>query len=116
MPRHLRIDRRKMAQIFRIGLPAGAQNLLFSISNVLIQSAINSFGSPWSLPIPRGKHRGLCRNKHECLLQRSHHLHRTEHGREKVERIDAIAKVCTSLILVTWLSWAVLCSCSATAF
>ena len=29
----------------RIGLPAGIQGLLFSVSNVLIQSGINSFGS-----------------------------------------------------------------------
>ena len=31
--------------ILRIGLPAGLQGCLFSISNVLIQSSINSFGS-----------------------------------------------------------------------
>jgi Na+-driven multidrug efflux pump len=34
-----------MLDMFRIGLPAGIQNSLFSISNVLIQSSINSFGS-----------------------------------------------------------------------
>ncbi len=32
-------------QIVRIGLPAGLQNSLFSISNVLIQSSVNSFGA-----------------------------------------------------------------------
>ena len=34
----------QMAKIIRIGLPAGIQSSLFSISNVLIQSSINSFG------------------------------------------------------------------------
>ena len=32
-------------QIMRIGLPAGLQGMVFSLSNVLIQSSVNSFGS-----------------------------------------------------------------------
>ena len=32
-------------QIMRIGLPAGIQSSLFSVSNVIIQSSINSFGA-----------------------------------------------------------------------
>ena len=35
----------QMQKIIRIGLPAGIQSSLFSISNVIIQSSINSFGS-----------------------------------------------------------------------
>lgn len=41
----LRIHKRELFQIVRIGLPAGIQGSLFSISNVLIQSSVNSFGS-----------------------------------------------------------------------
>lgn len=41
----LRIDKRKLLQIVKIGLPAGMQGAIFSISNVLIQSSVNSFGS-----------------------------------------------------------------------
>lgn len=41
----LRIDKRKLGQIVKIGLPAGMQGAIFSISNVLIQSSVNSFGS-----------------------------------------------------------------------
>ena len=40
-----RIDRKSLRDIIRIGLPAGLQGSLFSISNVLIQSSVNSFGS-----------------------------------------------------------------------
>lgn len=43
--RRLRIHRDKLFEILRVGLPAGVQGSLFSISNVLIQSAINSFGT-----------------------------------------------------------------------
>ncbi len=41
----LRIDKRIMVQIMRVGLPAGFQGIVFSLSNVVIQSSINSFGS-----------------------------------------------------------------------
>ena len=40
-----RIDGKSLKEIIRIGLPAGLQGSLFSISNVLIQSSVNSFGS-----------------------------------------------------------------------
>ena len=41
----LRIHRGKLAEMLRIGLPAGFQGVVFNISNVLIQSSVNSFGS-----------------------------------------------------------------------
>lgn len=43
--KELRIVKDKLAGIARIGLPAGFQGAIFSISNVLIQSSVNSFGS-----------------------------------------------------------------------
>ena len=41
----LRIDRATFAEIIRIGLPAGIQNAVFSLANVVIQGAINSLGT-----------------------------------------------------------------------
>ena len=43
--KELRIHKRKLLQMMRIGLPAGVQGAIFSVSNVLIQSSVNSFGS-----------------------------------------------------------------------
>ncbi len=43
-PKKLKITRHKLLQMIKIGLPAGIQGSMFSISNVLIQSSINSFG------------------------------------------------------------------------
>ena len=43
--RHLGFHKKAMLQIIQIGLPAGLQSTVFSLSNVVIQSAINSFGS-----------------------------------------------------------------------
>lgn len=40
----LRIHKDKLITILQIGLPAGVQSTLFSLSNVLIQASINSFG------------------------------------------------------------------------
>lgn len=40
----LHVDRKKLRKILYIGLPAGIQGSLFALSNVLIQSSINSFG------------------------------------------------------------------------
>lgn len=40
----LKIYKDKLIQILKIGLPAGFQGALFSLSNVVIQSSINSFG------------------------------------------------------------------------
>ena len=41
----LKIHKTKMVHIAKIGLPAGVQGAVFSLSNVLIQSSVNSFGS-----------------------------------------------------------------------
>ena len=42
--KELRIHKRQLIDIARVGLPAGLQGSLFSISNVLIQSSVNGFG------------------------------------------------------------------------
>lgn len=43
--RSIRLYRDEALQMIQIGLPAGLQSVIFSISNVMIQSSINSFGS-----------------------------------------------------------------------
>lgn len=41
----IKVDKKILNRIIRIGLPAGIQGTVFSLSNVVIQSAINSFGT-----------------------------------------------------------------------
>lgn len=43
--KRLRVVKSKLSEIVTIGFPAGLQGAIFSVSNVLIQSSINSFGS-----------------------------------------------------------------------
>ena len=38
------IDKVLLVQILKVGLPAGLQNMVFCLSNLCIQSAINSLG------------------------------------------------------------------------
>ncbi|MBQ1900476.1 MAG: MATE family efflux transporter, partial [Erysipelotrichaceae bacterium] len=42
--RHLYIEKSAMKEILQVGIPAGLQSTIFSISNVAIQSSVNSFG------------------------------------------------------------------------
>lgn len=41
----LKFEKTELKSILRLGLPAGIQNSLFSVSNVVIQSTVNSFGT-----------------------------------------------------------------------
>ena len=43
--KQIQIDKKILNRIIRIGFPAGIQGTVFSLSNVVIQSAINSFGT-----------------------------------------------------------------------
>ena len=43
--RKIKINKRALKEVLRVGLPAGLQGIVFSLSNMVIQSTINSFGS-----------------------------------------------------------------------
>jgi putative MATE family efflux protein len=104
VPRKLRIDKRKMMQIIRIGLPAGLQSLLFSISNVLIQSAMNSFGSAMvAASSAAGNIEGFIGTSMNAYYNAAITFTGQNMGAKKYNRIDKVAKICTVLIIVTWL-------------
>lgn len=44
-PKLMRVDLKILKRILRIGLPAGIQSAVFALSNIVIQSAINSLGT-----------------------------------------------------------------------
>ncbi|OPJ62592.1 MATE family efflux transporter [Clostridium oryzae] len=104
VPRKLHIDVNKLKVIVRIGLPAGMQGLMFSISNVLIQSAINSFGSTMvaasSAASNVENYVGTTMNAYynSAIAFTGQNM-----GARKYDRIDTIAKVCTVLIFATWI-------------
>lgn len=45
VPSYLRLDKEMVEKIVRIGLPAGLQSVMYSLSNSVVQASINSFGT-----------------------------------------------------------------------
>lgn len=104
IPRQMRIDGQKLKSIVRIGLPAGLQGLLFSISNVLIQSAVNSFGSTMvAASSAAGNVEGFVGTTMNSYYNAAITFTGQNMGAKKYNRIDTIAKVCTALIFATWI-------------
>lgn len=44
-PRHIGIDSNDLSKMLKIGVPAGLQGMIFSFSNIFIQTEINKFGA-----------------------------------------------------------------------
>jgi len=104
IPRQIRIKGYKLKEIVRIGLPAGMQNFLFSISNVLIQSAVNSFGSVMVAATSASKNiEGFVGTAMNGYYNAAITFTGQNMGAKKYDRIDKIAKICTVLIFSTWI-------------
>lgn len=104
IPRKMHIDKCKLKEIVKIGLPAGMQGLLFSISNVLIQSAVNSFGSTMIAASAAASNvENYLGTTMNAYYNAAISFTGQNMGAKKYDRIDTIAKVCTVLIFATWI-------------
>jgi len=104
IPKELKIDMDKLKSIVKIGLPAGLQGMLFSISNVLIQSAVNSFGSTMvAASSASGNIEAFIGTTMNAYYNAAITFTGQNMGAKKYDRIDTIAKVCTVLIFATWI-------------
>lgn len=102
--RHLRIHKDKLLTIVRIGLPAGLQSLLFSISNVLIQSAVNSFGSVMVAASAAASNvENLVGTTMNSYYNAAITYTGQSMGAEEYDRIDEIAKISTVFVFATWI-------------
>ena len=104
--KELSLDWHTVKRIMRVGLPAGLQSTLFSISNVVIQSSINSFGSS----VVAGS--SAASNIEGFIYVGTNAFHQAaltfvsqNYGAGKTKRVDRIAILClcygslTSLVL-----------------
>ena len=97
----LKIHGDKLLMMLRIGLPAGLQGCVFSISNVLIQSSINSFGSvamagnTAASNIEGFVYTGMNAIYQTCLSFTSQNL-----GAKKIKRIKLILAECLGIVAV----------------
>jgi len=104
IPRQMRIDSQKLKDILKIGVPAGLQSLLFSISNVLIQAAVNSFGTIMvAASSASGNVESLIGTTMNAYYNAAITFTGQNMGAKKYDRIDTVAKVCTVLIFATWI-------------
>jgi putative MATE family efflux protein len=104
IPRKMRVDWRKLMDISKIGFPAGIQSMLFSISNALVQSAINSFGSTLVAANSASLNvEGFASTPMNAYYNTAITFTGQNMGVKKYDRIDTIAKVCTALIFATWI-------------
>lgn len=98
--RKLKIHRGKLKQILHIGIPAGLQGAVFNISNVLIQSSVNSFGSiAMAGNAAAGNIEGFVYTSMNSLYQASTSFTSQNVGAGRKERIVPILVDC--LVLVT---------------
>ena len=100
----LHIHKDKLIQMIRIGLPAGMQGAVFSISNVLIQSSINSFGSiAMAGSTASSNLEGFVYTSMNSFYQASLSFTSQNLGAGKKERINKILITCELLVFTVGL-------------
>ena len=106
----LKVDMSSFAEILKIGIPAGVQNSLFSISNVIIQSTINTFGSAVIAGNGNAQNfEGFINIAIDSIYQASISFIGQNYGADKKENINKIMKL--TFILVTIVSLAITAIC-----
>ncbi len=102
--KQLRIYKRKLKEIARIGIPAGIQGSMFSISNVLIQSTINSFGSiAMAGSTAAGNIEGFVWTAMDAFTQATQSFVGQNYGAKKIDRVNKVIWQCMVLVTVVGL-------------
>ena len=102
-PRELRIHKDHFLRMMQIGVPSGIQGSLFSLSNVLFQSAINGFGDV----IMAGNSAAANIETFTWIIMNA--LHHTavsftaqNIGAKKYERLGAVLRNCLVVVTAVW--------------
>ena len=105
----LKIYRKPLIKILTVGVPAGIQGSLFAISNVIIQSSVNSFGSLVMSGSAAGANiEGFVYTAMNSFHQTALNFVGQNMGAKKYDRIGKIAWICLSCVAVTGLFLGVL--------
>ena len=100
----LRIDKSKLKRIVRVGLPAGMQGAIFSISNVLIQSSVNSFGSIAMAGNTTAQNiEGFIYTAMNAVYQTNLSFTSQNYGGRKFSRLNRITLTCVGVVTVVGL-------------
>ena len=98
----MRFYKRPLIRMTQIGLPAGIQSSLFSISNVIIQSSVNSFGSVVVAGNSAAQNiEGFVYTSMNSVSQTAMNFTGQNHGSGKFDRIKKIMIICLACVFVT---------------
>lgn len=101
----LHIHKDKLIMMLKIGLPAGLQGTIFSVSNVLIQSSINSFGSIVMAGNTAASNiEGFVYTAMNAIYQSALSFTSQNMGAKKYHRIDKILLQCLGIVCVVGLT------------
>ena len=102
--KELKIVPDKLIKMIQIGVPAGLQGALFSVSNVLIQSSVNSFGSVAMAGNTAASNiEGFVYTAMNALHQTAISFTGQNYGASKFKRIDKIALICQGMVIAVGL-------------
>ncbi len=94
----------KLVRMVRIGVPAGLQGALFSISNVLIQSSVNSFGSIAMAGNTAGSNlEGFVYTSMNALHQSAISFTGQNYGARQYKRVGRVMLICQVLVVAVGL-------------
>ncbi len=100
-PKKIRIHKPALKIIAKVGLPAGIQGSLFSISNVLIQSSVNSFGATVMAGNAAASNiEGFVYTSMSAINQAALTFTSQNLGAKKYHRIDKVMWNCLGLVTV----------------
>lgn len=98
--KRLRIVKRDLIAMMKIGIPAGINGAAFSISNVIIQSTINSFGSvAMAGATASGNIEGFLWTIVDAFTQTAQSFTSQNYGAKKPRRISRVCLMCLALAL-----------------
>lgn len=94
----------KLIKMAKIGLPAGLQGALFSISNVLIQSSVNSFGSiAMAGNTAASNIEGFVYTSMNAFHQSAISFCGQNYGAKKNKRVGKVLLICEILVVIVGL-------------
>lgn len=97
----MKIDPGKLVKMVQIGTPAGLQGALFSISNVLIQSSVNSFGSiAMAGNTAASNIEGFVYTAMNAFHQAAVSFCGQNYGAMKFKRVGKVTAICLGLVTV----------------
>ena len=102
--RQLRMDPEIVRRIFRVGLPAGFQGMVFELSNVVIQSTVNTFGSTMMSGTAASQNiEGFVFAMINTFYQAAMTFTSQNYGAGKYERVDKVTVYCQIFTVATGL-------------